>query len=471
MTAYDNLTLSGNGGKRLRAHIIINGDLLVQNAAQLDAGTGPSYDVYLTGDWINNTNKRFKKQLGTVYLNGSSLQTIGNTTVGKWEDFHNLVIDNGGNSAALSSKIKITNDIQLVDGHLYLNADTLVLLDTAAMIVPTPGSSFFVTDGAGVIDMQLNAAGTYVFELGDSSLTYQPFTFDITSYTGTATSAIQINMQSGVHPNMVGSTYLAKYFSVNMVSVTAVDVDVTFNYTAADVIGTEADLMTTVWNGSGWVLYSAADTVAKTLGELNLTDLINNFDFTGGSAAVLPIELLTFTAQVEGREVFVDWATSSEINTNYFAVERSQDGNIFVVLDEVKAAGNSTTLRSYRSIDSEPLPGLSYYRLKSVDIDGSVEYTSWVTVEFEEETRLTQIYPNPVKIGQKISVILNSPHEVLDLYDMEGRHIQSETMQPGFEGEATNVNLKTSGLPPGMYLIVLNKNGLAKEKFKIMLYR
>ncbi|MES2567304.1 MAG: lamin tail domain-containing protein [Bacteroidota bacterium] len=120
--------------------------------------------------------------------------------------------------------------------------------------------------------------------------------------------------------------------------------------------------------------------------------------FGTSNAMVLPIELLYFNANYNGKYVDLNWATATEINNDYFTIERSGDGLNFESLLKVKGAGNSTNQINYSVTDEEPINGISYYRLKQTDFDDNFSYSNIVSVtsKIEEEYK---IYPNPNESG------------------------------------------------------------------------
>ena len=78
----------------------------------------------------------------------------------------------------------------------------------------------------------------------------------------------------------------------------------------------------------------------------------------------------------------MEWSTASEYNSDYFSVERSIDGQTWKQVQEVQAAGNSTSRIDYDWLDQDPIHGLSYYRLKQIDYDGTEELFDAVFVMF-----------------------------------------------------------------------------------------
>jgi len=94
----------------------------------------------------------------------------------------------------------------------------------------------------------------------------------------------------------------------------------------------------------------------------------------------LPISLLYFKAEAKQEIVDLFWMTSTEINNDYFSIERSENGESFHVISDVKGAGNSSTNQNYSCSDIIPLHGTSYYRLKQTDYDGKFSYSPIVAI-------------------------------------------------------------------------------------------
>jgi hypothetical protein len=117
--------------------------------------------------------------------------------------------------------------------------------------------------------------------------------------------------------------------------------------------------------------------------------------FKAGSS--LPIELLGFTAYLNEAKVDVNWSTASEVNNNYFTIERSKDGQLWAEIAVVVGAGNSNQQIDYMDVDYSPLKGVSYYRLKQTDYDGAFTYSHVSVVKNGETLPGSDItpFPNP----------------------------------------------------------------------------
>ena len=110
-----------------------------------------------------------------------------------------------------------------------------------------------------------------------------------------------------------------------------------------------------------------------------------NWNLQNGASldcTILPIELIDFQAFPVGDKVELQWSTASETNSDRFMIERSKDGAVFEPIGMVTAAGNSAQMNQYAHLDRSPYPGLNYYRLQQVDLDGTFEHSAAGRVRF-----------------------------------------------------------------------------------------
>jgi hypothetical protein len=158
-----------------------------------------------------------------------------------------------------------------------------------------------------------------------------------------------------------------------------------------------------------WSTGQTASTIyVNTPGIYSLTTYYGNGCQTVNSILIteanpLPVTYLYFDAFQDGENVEVVWATATELNCDYFNIERSSDLEDWITLASVEGAGNSNTLSDYTFADIKPLSGLNYYRLKQVDYNGEFSHSLVIAVDFDtplSETEL-KIFPNPVS-GNKI---------------------------------------------------------------------
>ena len=142
--------------------------------------------------------------------------------------------------------------------------------------------------------------------------------------------------------------------------------------------------------------------------------------------AMLPVELLHFTATPTGSDVLLQWATATELNNAGFHVERSGDGERFEAIAEVEGMGTIQQLTRYESVDHSPLPGLSYYRLRQIDHDGTTTLSEVVTVEVKT-SEVVVAYPNPVE--DRLTLAGLQPGAIVEIIDPLGRVIHTEPSQ------------------------------------------
>jgi hypothetical protein len=168
--------------------------------------------------------------------------------------------------------------------------------------------------------------------------------------------------------------------------------------------------------------------------------------------APLPIELLNFTARLSRDEerVLLNWKTETEINSDYFTVERSINRLDWEYVSQTNAAGNSTNLLSYNSVDEAPYKGESFYRLKTTDLDNSFVYSPVRRIyRGEKQISYLRAYPNP--FSDKI--ILEGPVEELEafkIYNSIGRVVRSINLELN---QLTKVEIDVSDLAQGVYFI------------------
>ena len=172
----------------------------------------------------------------------------------------------------------------------------------------------------------------------------------------------------------------------------------------------------------------------------------------------LPLSLLSFTADYNGKEVNLNWVTASEVNNLYFAVERSTDGKTWKTLFTQTAAGNSTSVIEYQMTDKNPVIGISYYRLRQNDFDGRMTYSNIVPIRIERE-KLVLLSFYASRHNMEIKFDINFPYNVtgnIDITDMNGRQVLSNDFSA--QARLEHFSLVTPALKPGVYYMRVNYN-------------
>lgn len=184
--------------------------------------------------------------------------------------------------------------------------------------------------------------------------------------------------------------------------------------------------------------------------------------YTTESNFTLPVELESFTSEINRNSVILNWTTASEVNNSGFDIERkSADSDQWTKISFVNGKGNSDQTGAYTF--SERLSTGKYnYRLKQIDFNGNSEFfalNNEVVVGIPSAYFISQNYPNPFNPSTKIDYELPFVSKVIvTLYDISGREVSvlvNESKSPGYY----TVNVNGSSLSSGMYFYRINAEG------------
>jgi hypothetical protein len=196
---------------------------------------------------------------------------------------------------------------------------------------------------------------------------------------------------------------------------------------------------------------------------LSLTDLNNKV------ISPLPVSLAKFAATKTEKGNKLTWATASEKNSAYFQVERSTDAKTWTALTQITAQGNSNNLVNYEFTDAATTAGLTYYRLKMVDLDATSEFSKVITLQSgNRQLAAVNVFPNPVQNTQSLHIAFEAQEKAtvtLQLLDMMGTVIKTEN-QSADSGRNT-YSLDMNSVKPGMYLVQVT-SGSAKETTRVV---
>lgn len=250
-------------------------------------------------------------------------------------------------------------------------------------------------------------------------------------------------------------------------------------YDGADVEGNKANIRFTKYSGSSTggtgnpADYSGGSSIIDPLD----TDIVWNsttskweisFDVSGFSGFfmqtslnLLPVKLKNFTARAEGITAKLDWNTSSEQNSSHFNVERSLDGNSFVVAGKVNAAGNSSSNRVYAFADNlakVPHTGVVYYRLNMIDKDGKAAYSEVKSIRPAKVQLGAALLQNPVNSEARV-LYQAAASETISIRVLDSRGQLLMQQQQQVSAGANQIRLATASLAKGIYIIEVNSNG------------
>jgi predicted esterase len=164
---------------------------------------------------------------------------------------------------------------------------------------------------------------------------------------------------------------------------------------------------------------------------------------SNGGGTVLPLSLLSFKGEATESGHLLTWSTANEQNSSHFVVEISENGVDFIRIGQVSAKGNSQEPLTYNFQNPHIKGEFSYYRLKSMDVDGKFEYSKIILIK-NKATQTLYAFPNPSQNG---------------VFTFAGKSFESnKAMITNAIGQKlklmiVNNTLDLSGQPSGVYFV------------------
>ncbi len=502
------IQLSGEGST---VHsIVIEGDIINTNVFDLASSfSDHRADVAVTGSVIQTIQGN--AEMGSLIINGTGLTLAGDVNIAQDftlvsgtfspatytvdfirntaqlltgnTNFHHLT-KSGGGSLTLNDSITLAGNLSLTNGILYTSETAFLTLDVDAAVVGGSNSSYIQGPMAhrATID---GSALTKVFPLGSNNL-YRGVTLDLnpSDIIAGGVATYRGELLTGAPPartlpDSIDHVSSIRYYTIDQ-EATGLDFNpnavVTIQYNTDDGVDTPADLRIVKSNDLGEWLDIGGTGSGATSGQITSIPFSAFSDFALGSSSVnnpLPIQLLAFRAEVvEGEGVSLFWQTGSEEGNDYFILERSVDGRIFEEIGQIKGAGYSVDIVNYTFMDTYPLQGQNFYRLKQVDFNGAFEYSKTIAIQYSQGLALRWIiFPNPAANGKAEIHIQGLDQEEwveVQLYSGQGLQLQASKVRADIWGKAVVSFSNLSALPKGMYpVIIIHKSGYFSDKLLV----
>ena len=425
-------------------------------ATLITAGTAGIASLGITGS-IQLATSTFSSSANYIY-DGSSAQITGLfTTTPAANTVNNLTIDNAS-GVILSQNLAVNGTLTLTSGILSTTTLTLMTVNNGATVTGASDNSFV----DGPIAKIGNAA--FTFPVGVTGVGYVPIGISAPSTTTSAFQAQYFHSSAKLLGliSIAGLDHVSQcdYWVLNRTSGTST-VNITGFWNANNACGgTYINDVPKValahFNGATWNAFGN-DAVTGSTGSGSVTwNNVSNFSpFSLASTNTfnpLPMKLLGFDARwTSGGTVALSWQTAQEENTDHFMIQRSGDGVDWANIGSLAAAGSSSIELSYAYTDTDPLPGLNYYRFVLADKDGSLTYSE-IKVVTGAGSNSIRIFPNPatdhLNIGfgtAQLSAVAG-----IRLMNASGQILQQKkVVNPAGE----TISLSVSGYPPGAYLL------------------
>jgi hypothetical protein len=227
------------------------------------------------------------------------------------------------------------------------------------------------------------------------------------------------------------------------------------------------DLSVAFWSGTLW--RNAAGTVTGDHDQGFITCPVVPFSGGKGQSFItfgskdnknpLPVELLSFTGDCNDGNVKLNWSTASEINNDYFIIEKSNNLKDFTIIAKINGAGNSNNITNYAILDLTNVD-MTYYRLVQVDFDGKTEVFPIIAVSCElgiVEPSLT-VYPNPFNTELMVVIEnLNEESANIQIIDELGQIVYDE--KASIDADNALIKLDLGSLKPALYHLRIVSEG------------
>jgi hypothetical protein len=471
-----------NGG--VASGLTVQGNITINSNGHLNANINQGIaNITIGGNWVNNStvgpSNGFDEGNSIVTFNSpaaNTLQTIGGSTA---ETFYNFTLNTSAATdvVRLLNNTLVSNQLHLEQGELDLNGLTLYVTNaTPTAVTRTNGyvKSENTVSPYGTLQRHTGTnTGAYLFPFGKSATEYIPFTFNITTAGSPAAGSVSVSTYPTATDNTpypVGVTNLNGtngglavvdrfwVITLNNYTGTRPTATLTFTATPAEIASTGATTINAQrWAPSNtWEPALPGQTYNVAAGTVTVPNVSQFSPWTlADISAPLPVELTQFELVPYADFVEVSWATASELNNDYFTVERRHEGaEQFEAVATLPGAGTTQNANRYRYNDYSISPGLWYYRIKQTDYDGTYTYSQVKSVEVSGKG-LWQVFPNPSD-GQDLHVRftiadVNKPASITVL-DAQGKRVHVEYTTVSSLTVPVQLQQK---LPAGMYLVII----------------
>lgn len=180
----------------------------------------------------------------------------------------------------------------------------------------------------------------------------------------------------------------------------------------------------------------------------------------------LAVHLVSFDARKAGTTAVLNWLTVTDEQLDGFEIERSVNGITFESIGAVPGKAVSQGSQTYAFIDSKPLNGVNYYRLKYLSSQGATSYSPIRSLLFGDTGYVVNIWPNPVSNSLFLNVHTTDETPVaVTILNSSGQLVFARQWQSGFNQEGIDV----SAFSPGVYhLLVDTSLGRHVEKIVVI---
>ena len=411
----------------------------------------------------------------SLTLNGSAAQTIYPAGY----NLSNIIINNTNGVTISGGDLNVDDNLTLTDGILNTGENKVIISNTNANSVSGGSTTSYIN---GNLRRYIsNNTDTYEFPIGSGTGKGNYHKVDLINGSLVGVSYIDVSvgdMPVGSYANLnayqmtsplievfdkqwqltpnsqpTGGTYGVNLY-LNGVSGGFMQDD---NFTII-----KRDDNSTTW--ADWDTYESTTSIpnegqpGRTLssgyGQKSGFTSFSLFGFGGTGGSALPIDLISFTGELVSGNVELEWVVASQINNEYFKIEKSLNCEQWEEVSRIPGAGNSNTQMDYKIYDEKPYDGISYYRLSQTDYDGKSETFNPISIIYDKPIKLS-INPNPVKeelhlyLEETLRGVTN-----LTIFNTKGQKVYNKS----FIGDYKVLHLNVDRYKKGYYLLEVDHN-------------
>jgi len=415
---------------------------------------------------LNVDGSLTSKSGSIVTFQGNSIQNIsGNGTMG----LSNITINNSSTGVVLQRNISLSGDLTMNDGDLDILDFTLTLglngeivgENANSIVKSTSGNGLYTENadaGDGVIIRTINITTNGVADAAGLGISVTPTT---------NWGSCQVSRSHQRVVGIEGDNSIFRKITIAPTNSGDLSASVSIKYNSNELNG---------YSPGGLKMYQLKNGGAKGIEWIELNSLDNGSEVTANSLdndeseliitlastdKALPVNLLDFKAYCDNDVIRLQWQTASELNNDYFILEKSNDGLIYTELAKISGSGNSNSLKNYEFIDFIDNSEIVYYRLSQIDFDGKTSVFNPIASHCGNQNEIDFKIVNPAQ-GQ-ISIysyeFLNTEVEV-SLIDISGRIIFIHKLYQNQNAW----NFPTMNLSQGIYYIRFESSKYNKTK-------
>ena len=371
--------------------------------------------------------------------------------------------------------VTVLNKLRLKNGLFNLNGNKLILGNEGSdCVVSDASASSFIYGGTTRYYVN-SSTGTYKFEIGTGGTEYSRLEVDFNSSTLTASAYLDGSVNNIKHPNLPGHvvSYLDRNWTIEATGISSLNYDISLLYDDDDIQGTESTLFPVKYSGGAW---TAPGTVGNgnvdTVGSGSVTVGTNTLSWTGvtsfsiftgvGDGSPLPVELLYFRGNRTPTGNLLNWATASELNSDYFEIQKLSKSDEFISIGRVNSSGFSNSKIVYELLDNEIEGNNNHYRIKQVDFNGTTSFSKIIAINQEEKS----IQDIEIKSISKELTLNYLPKGIvnIEIISLSGvvlyeRQISNESI----------ISLNLVDIPNGVYLVKTYGENKKSSSYKFML--